>query len=296
MRINIALCADEKFAMPCGVCITSIFEWNSNHNVHVYILTDGFSSKSTKTIDALQNRYHQEITIINVDKGIFSELKVSEQFPLSIYYRYLIPNLISESKVLYLDSDIIVKGDLSELFSTNIIGVAFAAVEDQRSDDVTIANRLGINGPYFNSGVMLINSDYWRTAGMLMELIGFIKENPHKCVFPDQDALNVIAENKFILLSPKFNVQSEHYYPIENQFLRKEKWSCIQAALRDPIIIHYTAEKPWYTHCHHPMTNEFLSIYRKSLWKNKPLLHKFSFAQRMALWAIWLLKLSFKLG
>ena len=48
MKINIALCSDDNYSIPCLVCITSIFENNKDESCNVTVLTNGLKKKYRK--------------------------------------------------------------------------------------------------------------------------------------------------------------------------------------------------------------------------------------------------------
>lgn len=107
--MNIALCADENFTIPALVCITSIFE-NNKDDSHIYVLTDGISDKAKGKFCKLSETYNRQIDILTIDKSVFDGLIVNERFPVSMYYRFLLPQMLpNENKILYLDCDIIVR-------------------------------------------------------------------------------------------------------------------------------------------------------------------------------------------
>ena len=56
-------------------------------------------------------------------KNLAEELHItSEQYTLTTYYRLFIPNLYPQyDKAVYLDSDIVVRGDISKFYNINII-------------------------------------------------------------------------------------------------------------------------------------------------------------------------------
>ena len=66
------------------------------------------------------------------------------------FFRYFIPQFVKEDKALYLDSDIIVRSNIDELFLEDITDYPLAAVADALVPST------------FNSGVMLINVALWR--------------------------------------------------------------------------------------------------------------------------------------
>ena len=283
MIMNIALCTDEKYSFPCGVCITSILENNKNEECNIYILTTGLKKETIEKIEQLKETYHQNIEIKILDESIFKGLKISDRFPVSIYFRYLLPQLLEGEKTIYLDCDTIVTKNLKELWQTNIEDYACGVVEDQMSDDIRIQNRIGHNKDYFNSGMLLINLEFWRKNQIAKQLIEFIYNNPEKCIYPDQDALNYILHNKVRFLEYKYNFQEFFYLPKEETFLHRSKWRNLIFDGDKPTIIHYTNHiKPWIKSCTHPDKTVFLKYHAISPWKNKKIKSPFTFMQKIA--------------
>lgn len=270
--MEIALATDNNYALACGICIKSIFHNNINEICNVYILTDGLSNKNIKKFNQLSKLKNHHVNIVNISIEHFKNLKVSERFRVSIYYRFLLPDLINKPKILYLDCDIIVNDCLKELWDIDLANYSCAAIEDQAGDDIKIHNRIGYDGTYFNSGVLLLNLDYWRKFSIKDKLVEFIYNNPDTCIFPDQDAINIILKNTIKRVGFKFNFQSLLLEGKENLLLHKNKWEQIENAKKKPIIIHYTDScKPWHKECIHPLKDYFLHYKSISPWKKSPL-------------------------
>ena len=272
--IHIGLCADEKFSEPLGVCMTSIFESNKNIDVTVHILTQGFMKKTVKLIEKTAENYHQYVRIYKIDDNIFDNYPLSATFPKSIYFRYLFPEILSAEidKILYLDCDTVVVSDLLSLWNIDISDKAIAAIEDQNADDITNRNRIEIfDGKYFNSGVLLMNLTYWRAYNCFAQLAHFILENPKKCLYPDQDALNALFHEIFLCLSFKYNFQLTLIKPFESYKLNKSKWDDIIDSFNNLVIVHYVSPaKPWYKDTVLPLTNIWRYYKQLSLWRNVP--------------------------
>lgn len=283
--MNIALCTDDKYAFPCGVCITSILENNKDEVCNIYILTEGLAPKSIEKFRNLERAYSQTITIITIDSKDFDELKVSARFPKSIYFRFLLPKLIKgESKILYLDCDIIVTKKLKELWDTDISNYACGVIEDQRSDDIRVQNNIELYDTYFNSGVLLMNLEYWRGNDITKKLTDFIYNNPGKCEFPDQDALNCVLYKKVLYLDYTYNYQELMLLAPKDSFLHKSKWHKLLGGNETPAIIHYTGGvKPWILTCTHKFKSEFLKYKDISPWKEEKLKPRYTFIQKIML-------------
>lgn len=144
--MNISLCTDNNFVKPALICITSIFENNKGENVSVYVLTDGLTDKAKGMFSLLANQYGQKIIIKEIDKSCFNGLTVNERFPISMYYRFLLPDMLqNEDKVLYLDCDIIVRHSLKPLYDIDLSCNALAAVVAESCDDIVFENILLLN-------------------------------------------------------------------------------------------------------------------------------------------------------
>lgn len=280
--MNIALCTDEKYAYPCGVCITSILKNNKDEECNIYILTPGLKENTIARFNLLAKTYHKKIEIIIIDDSLFANLKICPRFPISIYYRFLLPQLLKTEKVLYLDCDIIVTGNLRKLWDTDISNYACGVIEDQNSDDITIQNRLEQYRDYFNSGVLLINLNYWRKNKTSSTLVDFISNNPEKCLYPDQDALNYILGDKVLFLEYRYNYQEQMLLPKEGQFLHKNKWKNLLETKEIPTIIHYTGGiKPWIKNCSHPLKTEFIKYKNISNWNDFKIKPKYNFWEKI---------------
>lgn len=256
--MNISLCTDEKFVIPCLTCITSILENNKDEMVHIYVLTSCLPESEIKKFHKLAALYGQEITVTKIDINKVKGLKTCPPFPISMYFRFLLPEILNnQTKVLYLDCDIIVRHSLRDLYKTDLTGFSCAAVEDQHADDILLKNNTRTQSPYFNSGVLLMNLDYWRKHNIAYQLIKFIHDNPERCIYPDQDALNIVLDGIVTYLPYSYNFQ--HYWSVNFHMAKisRDKHPAIKEAGKNPCIVHFCKEKPWWTICHNPYTSEF---------------------------------------
>ncbi len=285
--IHVGLCADENFAMPFGVCLTSIFESNKNESLTVHVITQGFSDKTLSRIRKTEQKYARidAVKIYKIDDGIFAQYPLSTQFPKSIYFRYLYAKLLPESieRILYIDCDTVVLSSLRNIWDTYISdNVLFGAVEDRNGDDILIRNRIGRwDGFYFNSGVLLINLAEWRRMDAFKIFADFIRDNREVCLYPDQDAINAAFPDKFKRLPFEYNFHMSFVAPFDTFRLHLSKKVELLQASKNLCIVHFAAElKPWYKDSQHPLIFLWLYFLNKSEWHgtklkySKPLIHR----------------------
>jgi lipopolysaccharide biosynthesis glycosyltransferase len=161
-------------------------------------------------------------------------------------------------KVLYLDTDIVVRGSLTELWNTNISVHALAAVaHDDDEDHLREALGLPKGTPYFNSGVLLMNLRYCRQRAVVENAISFVKEYPQKIQFWDQDALNATLVDQWLELPKSWNW--------------RDKKRPSRKLEGEPAIVHFVGHnKPWHWSNNHPFRHEYRKYRRKTPWPFQP--------------------------
>lgn len=281
----IVICAcDNKYTMPLSVVICSAFKnLHCDRSILFYIIDGGISKKNQQKLLSLATHKNQRIEFIKVSNKTFSNLKEVGHFSRVMYFRLLIPKLLplEYSKVIYLDSDLIVQGNLGELWDIDIDDYYLLAVQSLGIPYVSSPyglrnyHELGIpeKSKYFNSGVLVINLPKWREDNISQRVIEYIQSYQDILLWPDQDGLNAILANKWKELSPKWN-QTPCFYSKENLSFSEQDF---HTALYEPSIIHFASvHKPWNSHFYHPANNLYYyhldmtpwSGWRFNLWEN----------------------------
>lgn len=180
------------------------------------------------------------------------------------YYRFLIQKLLPYySKVLYLDSDLIVKGDISDLYNTELGNNLLAATRDidflgnlnmKNGDRLKYAKKvLGMNNPYdyFQAGVLLLNTREMRKAYSIEEWLDFASDD--RFIYNDQDVLNAHCEGRVTWLDFDWNVMIDCGNRIANvfSFAPHAVLDAFNDSRNHERIVHYAGfEKPWkFTYC-----------------------------------------------
>jgi len=162
------------------------------------------------------------------------------------WYRLFLPELLSEhvDRILYLDVDTIICGDITELYNMDLTDCSLAGCMDYMGFYDGIYQRVGYQRKfgYVCSGVILFNLDYFRKHNLSKQIIDFSLKYPERINFPDQDAINAVCHESMKLLPLKYDMTAPFF--TDKTFISKNKEE-VEDMLHDPRIIHYAGCNPW---------------------------------------------------
>lgn len=184
----------------------------------------------------------------------------------------LIPN--PSQRLIYLDCDILLQTDISELFNLELQGMVLAATQDAFIS--SLSHELGpaylkLDKPYFNSGVLVIDFEEWAKAKVLSSGLGIIKRYGELIRFVDQEVLNCIFQGNFHELDISWNQQTLFRWNPLNLPLNQNLVFC-EAAISSPKIVHFNSMqisgnrliKPWDYPEKDMFANEWLEMSKKA--------------------------------
>ncbi len=178
------------------------------------------------------------LTFLTVDADKFSHFtRVIERISVETYFRYLVAELLPHvARVLYLDADTVVVGDLGELWQLNMEGALMAGVHDNFMHGMGPRPALGLtqDEPYVNAGVLLFDTEGMRREGITAKLFETTQLFGENLTFQDQDALNIVMKGRIKTVDKRYNLMSI------------DAIADPKLGLREAKIIHYTgSHKPW---------------------------------------------------
>ena len=241
--ISIVVACDDHYAIMLAALLKSI-ELNSRNDeqINIYVVDDGISTKSKQCIQASLRAVWMTIKYIPmldaVPKGITLPV-VPNTYPLNTYIRLLIPYFMPPevTRVLFMDVDMIVLGDIGQLWRTDIGHYPIGAVRDTITryignlDGGGIANykELGLkeDSPYFNAGLQLINLPAWRAQNLTERIMQCIRDHAKYAHLGDQYGLNAVLADNWYELDPLWNYMANGDHP-------------------HPYLIHFIHRKPFY--------------------------------------------------
>jgi len=197
--------------MQLATVLRSIVEANrSGWPVEFHVLSDGFAEATKERVRDSLPKGSASIRWIPVNILLFQEFWTRDDVSKMTYARLLIPKVFPDtvSKVLYLDTDILVLDDLTPLWETNLDGAILGAVLDNL-DPHFKSGKPGYEeaprvGNYFNAGVLLIDLDRWRKEQVSEKALAYMNNHP-RTPFMDQDALNFVCDGHWKRLDQRWN-------------------------------------------------------------------------------------------
>ena len=248
--IHIACCSNEKLAPMFGVVVTSVGINVTSDDVMMYLLHNGLKDSTVKRLKKIADRYNVRLKFLEIDLEILKDCPTNTKLHYAnvmTYARFLLPSMLPNlDKVIYLDCDLVVCKDLKSLWETDVNDMAVAMAPDYNYNNEETLGRLGGHvSNYLNSGVIVMNLDYWRKYDIQNKVLTYILDNRDRIIYPDQDALNVILKDARMELPIIYNVAPYLFYKnIEN--IPGDRYAEIKEARESPVIFHYMGPtKPW---------------------------------------------------
>ncbi|WP_273832014.1 glycosyltransferase family 8 protein [Guptibacillus sedimenti] len=279
MKISVVYSSDNNYAQHVGVSILSVFENNQEfENIDVYLIENNISTINKHKLQTICEKYNRKIHFVSFTQ--YEEkltLKMKHSISINAYARLFISEIIDSSvnKVLYLDCDSIVNGNLTELWSTDISNYHAAGVLDTVSEETKLRVNVNAKSPYINSGMLLINLAKWRGEAINKKFIDFIESYNGDVFHHDQGVINGVLSEKILILHPKYNAmtpfftlkrsQITNYYGIEEFYSEAE----LIEARTSPVFIHFTPAfltRPWVKGSKHPLASNYKKYLEMTPW------------------------------
>lgn len=281
-QIHLLCCTDSRYAAYCVVTVTSALENNREEPLSIHILTDGISKQDTIRFKRLEEKYRAEINITTIPPGIIRRIPPSNgKWAQSIYFRLFAADLLPENvtRIIYLDSDVIINCNLRPLWDTEMHGLPCAAVRDVNccADEALTGllsplKALPQSSRYFNSGVMLMDIGQIRHRHINDMMLSLAVEHGSRLAYPDQDILNIAFHGRWQPLACEWNLMPWALVPVSADLSDDERQAVGQIAsgASRGIIHYYAPYHPW--DCRrlifHPLEYIWERYRKLSPWRN----------------------------
>ena len=274
---------NEKYKIMGATLISSIWE-NNPSDITICILDLGLKLKSKSKILKWAKFKNRTIKIFSINSDLYYKYlgeSIILPYDIEYYSRLLIPYLSSNvEKVLYLDADIICNKNFVSLFNIDLSENVIAAVQDsnfhifssqinknRHGSIISNFKELGFTGneKYFNSGVLLINSQKWIVSEVSKKVLDIAYKHSTNIFLWDQYSLNIFFTNSWLQLSKEFNETNaiDKEATIFRHFT-KVKPTSYQYFLSDLSEFYYYLDKtPWSKWRPNKYAELFLIVFNK---------------------------------
>ena len=259
-EIPIFFSTDDNYVPYLDVAISSLISNASReYKYRIVVLNTGLNPENVAKV---KRNEQPGFTIDFVDisrdvENIKSRFKNVYHFSVVMYYRLFIASLFPQyDKIIYLDCDLIVAGDISELYKTelgeNILGATteeFVSLTQPFKDYTEGA--IGVHpDKYINSGVMVMNLYEFRKNKIEEKFVKLITEYDFDLVDPDQAYLNYLCRDKILYLPNGWNkeptpIPCEGKKNIVHYALYKKPWQ-YDDVMDGDYFWHYAKSSPFY--------------------------------------------------
>lgn len=266
--VSICFASDDNYAPYLKVAIYSLLcNRNRERSYDIIILHKRISKEHQgEILELVDGKSGVSIRFVNVaeaDRELQSD--VGCYYAVETNYRLLLFSKLFQNyrRMLYLDCDIIVTGDVGELFDVDLEGKSAAGVEDVGFRWLAYTKRaifldnkpynvlnyctdvLGMKDPgsYVNAGVLLFDLEKCRQKVSFRDVVETL--HSRNFFYNDQDVLNILLEGNIKQVDCKWNYMNNIAFYLECD--RKEfRELYLDLRREDFRIIHYiSAKKPW---------------------------------------------------
>jgi lipopolysaccharide biosynthesis glycosyltransferase len=247
-EINVLFSVDAGYWQHFAVALLSLLENMRDASLRVLVVVDARHPEKEARIKLMASKYPcVRFNFYVIDTTSISHFRVDDHITVASYFRLFLASFLDTSitKLIYLDSDLVVRHNLLDLWKTDVSGHYMAAVPDPYSDKHTNLG-FALSDTYFNAGVLVINVARWRTEDIKSRFVSYIEANASILRYHDQDALNAVLKGGILQLDYKWNFQARMgSLPYRALVQTKSHYRTMK---EDPAIVHYTTKmKPWNT-------------------------------------------------
>lgn len=287
--------ADDAYVIPLAVTLTSAARHlRSGRRLQTYLIDTGIQESNWNGLRESLAGDPIDLIRIPADVDRLRHLQTSHHISHTAFMRLLAAEWLPAEldRVLYLDSDLLVRDDLCQLWDIDLAGAYCAAVPDIACPyiDARYANcnfrksapymatlspirnwrefRLDPAALYFNSGLMLIDLRSWREFALGDQFLQVLNEHQRHVWCWDQYALNVVLANHWKPLPLRWN-QGTHAYEYPSPRHSPVGSDEFREMIERPAVIHFTTEfKPWSYGSRHPRRTDYFQALQQTAWRD----------------------------
>lgn len=244
-KMNVLVTCDSGYAKQAALMLYSLQKNHPETFLDIFAvgaLQEGDMALMGKALDGEKSR----LTHTAFDGEFLKDAPTTDRYPVEMYYRIFAAQYLPKEmeRVLYLDPDLVVTGDLTGLYEMEMGDAFFAAashVKEETFLEKLNQKRLDMEGIYINSGVMLLNLEALRREQDIQAVTDYIAEHEKLLILPDQDVISGLYPDKICPIDAYVYNMTERMFALALLKGMETDWVC-----RNTAIIHYCGRnKPW---------------------------------------------------
>ena len=280
--IPIVLSSSDYYVPYLYVTIKSFLERKKVEDYYdIIILNVNIEEKNKTILKELENEYENiKIRFYNIENIIGDyKFKANNHVSVETFYRLFIPRIFKYyEKVIFLDSDLIIKVDiktiLEEYDGKHVIYATrdadymsqYCASEKVKEYTNNILELKDVRN-YFQAGIIVFNVKLFNEKYSIKELLDLASSREY--MYVDQDVLNKYLKNDIYYLNMRWNVMTDCAGMRKNNIKMFSPYDIFNEyilARKKPNIIHYAGfAKPW-NRPNDDYAEDFWKIARKTIF------------------------------
>ncbi|KLV17836.1 hypothetical protein ABW02_24520 [Niallia circulans] len=268
-KINVVFSVDNQYNQHFAAALTSLLvNTIESSRLNIVVIDGGIEETKKKLISEIVEKYNGDLSFKRINRKELNGANLDGHISEATYYRLMISELFREDvkKVIYLDCDILVRKDITELWNIDIGDFVVGAIKFNEYDGY---DKIDIpkGAPYFNAGVLVINLDKWRKENITIKAFEYIKKYPEKLIAHDQSILNFLLHDNWFQIDYKWNLRTQ-LFSLDYKSAGFDNIESFEEVKENPSIVHFTtASKPWHYLNDHPFKKEYFFYLDKSGYK-----------------------------
>ncbi|MCD7735932.1 MAG: DUF4422 domain-containing protein [Lachnospiraceae bacterium] len=245
-KINIAVTVNDNYVYPLKIMLHTLFHSNRDIRAQVYLIYSDVSRENLENLRKLCTSFQSGFFPVKIGEEYFRDAPCMLHLSKEMYYRILIADFVPDTleRILYLDPDMLVLGDIRPLYHVEMDGKFFAGAQDRLQDGQRKKKNPEIRTTYINSGVLVCNLACLRKEQNRQEVFDFLVENRERLQFPDQDLINELYEERLVYVKDRYNLNPN--IPYAREFFYSNFFPFLWPEEERPVCLHYMgSDKPW---------------------------------------------------
>lgn len=266
--VNVAFSSDANYLPHTAAMIRTLIDHaDPERRYNLFYLHENIEPRRMELLSTLLfGAPHVTLHPINVGNPFGDHYRARHHAPTNATFnRFLLFDLLPDlNRLIYIDVDMVLKGDIAEIFDIDMGDHQLAAVPDfimtrllatkvETQDPAVpdlgkhLREDVGLSDEqlysYFNAGLMVLNFAKMDMAKVNRELMDMVEKT--KFFFRDQDILNSYFKDSYLRLPAKYNVFNSPN--LEYMDVPVDNFREAMSARNEPFIIHFAAapQKPW---------------------------------------------------